>query len=116
MHQFIEGEIQKGRSPLEAGALAQLKPEFKKQIEKLSKDHKSPFSAILQTVYGQGGKAGAVKNYNEHQQQKQSTMQQEEQRFNQEYGQQQGGQGLDPAVAQILQQGQAILQQFKGQQ
>ncbi len=118
LHQFIEGEIQKGRSPLEAGALAQSKPEFKKHIDKLSKDHKAPFSALLKTVYGEGGKAEAVKQYNAQKEQKQTMMQQEQDRFNQQYGQeqQQQGQGLDPAVAQILQQGQAILQQFKGQQ
>ncbi len=52
LHQFLQGEIQKGRQPIEAGALAQLKKEFKDPIEKLTKDHKSPFSALLQTVYG----------------------------------------------------------------
>ena len=129
LSQFIEGEIKKGRSPLEAGAMAQLKPEFKKHIEKLSKDHKSPWSAILETVYGKGDKAEAVKAYNAQKQQKQTMMQQEEERFNQQYtnggggsaeqammqNQQQQGQGLDPSVAAILQQGQAILQKFKGQ-
>ena len=117
LHQFIEGEIQKGRSPDEAGALAQLKPEFKKHIEKLSKDHKAPFSALLKTVYGEGKKAESTRQYNARNQQKQTMMQQEEERFNQQYGQnqQQQGQGLDPSVAAILQQGQAILQQFKGQ-
>jgi hypothetical protein len=54
LHQFIEGEIQKGRQPLEAGALAQLKKEFADPIKKLTKDHKAPFSALLQTVYGGG--------------------------------------------------------------
>lgn len=114
LHQFIEGEIQKGRSPLEAGALAQLKPEFKRHIEKLSKDHKAPFSALLKTVYGEGGKAEAVKQYNAQKQQKQSMMQQEEERFNQQYGQgqQQQGQGLDPAVLAFMQEGKKVLQQF----
>lgn len=117
LHQFIEGEIQKGRSPDEAGAMAQLKPEFKKHIEKLSKDHKAPFSALLKTVYGESKKAEATRQYNARNQQKQTMMQQEEERFNQQYGQnqQQQGQGLDPSVAAILQQGQSILQQFKGQ-
>ncbi len=58
LHQFIQEQIQSGRSPLEAGALASLGKkggkDFKKIIEKMEKEHKSPFSAILQTVYGQG--------------------------------------------------------------
>jgi hypothetical protein len=51
LHQFISSEIQKGKSPLEAGALAQLQDPFKKIIKKLSEDHKTPFSSILQTAY-----------------------------------------------------------------
>ena len=111
LHQFIEGEIQKGRSPDEAGAMAQLKPEFKKHIEKLSKDHKAPFSALLKTVYGEGKKAESTRQYNARNQQKQTMMQQEQERFDQQYGQeqQQQGQGLDPDVAKILQASESIL-------
>ena len=54
LHQFISSEIEKGRSPIEAGALAELNGKFKNAIGKLTKDHKSPFSALLKTVYGEG--------------------------------------------------------------
>ncbi len=53
LHEFIVGEIQKGRNPLEAGALAQMQQPFKSVIKKLTEDHRSPFSSILQTVYGE---------------------------------------------------------------
>ncbi len=49
---FIKDHIGKGRQPLEAGALAQLDPKFKKVIAQIEKDHKSPFSAILESTYG----------------------------------------------------------------
>lgn len=49
---FLEDHINKGRQPLEAGALAQLDPTFKKIISKMEADHKAPFSSILQTIFG----------------------------------------------------------------
>ncbi len=49
---FIKNHIQQGRQPLEAGALAQLDPKFKKVISQIEKDHKTPFSAILESTYG----------------------------------------------------------------
>lgn len=61
LHQFIQGEIQQGRSPLEAGALAQANPKFKKVIQQISKDHKTDWSAILQTIFGGGQKAAQSK-------------------------------------------------------
>lgn len=56
LHQFILEQIQSGKSPLEAGALATLDkkggPKFKSIIEKITKQHKSPWASILETVYG----------------------------------------------------------------
>jgi hypothetical protein len=52
LHQYIDQEIKKGRSPIEAGALAQLQKKFMKSITKLTKDHKTPWSGILESVYG----------------------------------------------------------------
>lgn len=52
LHQFIDEQVKNGRSPLEAGALAQHDKRFSNIISKLSKDHKTPWSGILQTVYG----------------------------------------------------------------
>lgn len=56
LYDFLEKEIQSGRSPDEAGALAQMEKKggkgFKSIIDKIVKDHKAPWSAILQTVFG----------------------------------------------------------------
>ena len=52
LHQFIDQEVKKGRKPLEAGAIAQNDKRFKDVITKLSKDHKTPWSSILEAVYG----------------------------------------------------------------
>jgi hypothetical protein len=49
---FIKDHISKGRQPLEAGALARLDPKFNKIIAKIEADHKTPFSAILESTYG----------------------------------------------------------------
>lgn len=52
LFQFISDLIGKGRSPLEAGALAQLDKRFMKVIKSMETDHKTPFSSILQSVFG----------------------------------------------------------------
>lgn len=74
LHQFILDQMNQGRSPLEAGALASLEKkgqkDFKKIIKKIEGDHKAPWSAILQTVYGQGEKAQPQKPQQQAQQQK----------------------------------------------
>jgi hypothetical protein len=57
LHQFIDQEIKKGRTVIEAGAIAQQDKRFKDVISKLSKDHKSPWSNILESVYGSQQKA-----------------------------------------------------------
>lgn len=54
LHQFLKDEITKGRPPIEAGALAQSQDKFKNIIKKLSQDHKTDFSSILQSIYGSG--------------------------------------------------------------
>lgn len=54
LHQFIDQEIKKGRDVIQAGALAQNNKKFTKIISKLTKDHKTPWSSILQSVYGMG--------------------------------------------------------------
>lgn len=52
LNQFITEHMQKGRSPLEAGALAEMGGKFKDVIKKMVKDHKAPFSSILESVFG----------------------------------------------------------------
>lgn len=63
LHQFILQQIKSGRSPLEAGALAQQDKKggnrFISAINKLVKDHKAPWSAILESVYGGQAQAQA---------------------------------------------------------
>ena len=54
LFQFLTGEIQKGRQPIEAGALAETSGKFKKAIADMVKDHKAPFSSILESVFGGG--------------------------------------------------------------
>ena len=108
LHQFILGEIQKGRSPQDAAGRAifddSVKGKFQSIIKKIEKDHKAPWSQIVESIYG-GGQAG------------QSQQPQAPQQMQEPQGQTQGqtSQGLDPGVAQILQQGAALLQKFKGQ-
>lgn len=50
---FIKGEVDKGRPVLEAGAMANILDKFKPIIKKITEDHKTPFSSILQTIFGQ---------------------------------------------------------------
>jgi hypothetical protein len=94
LHQFIDQEVRKGRPLIQAGAIAQNDKRFADVINKLQKDHKTPWSNILQSIYG-----GALKE----QPQDQGQMQQG------------GGQNdIDPALQQLIQQGNSILQKFKG--
>ena len=95
LHQFLDQEIKKGRTPIEAGALAQLNKKFTSSITKLTKDHKTPWSGILQSVYGG------------QQSQAQPTQEQQTNQLNQ----QQPGQG-QAALMAILQK----LQQSRGGQ
>lgn len=85
LHQFIDQEVRKGRPLIQAGALAQNDRRFADVINKLQKDHKTPWSQILQSIYG-----GALKE----QAQDQGQMQKP---------QQGGGQGQN-RLASVLQQ------------
>lgn len=57
LDQFIMAEIQNGRSPIEAGALAQMQEPFKRIIKKITEDHQAPFASILDTIYGSSQQA-----------------------------------------------------------
>lgn len=60
LHIFLDQEIKKGTNVLKAGALARLNKNFDKLITKMEKDHKAPWSSILENVYGsQQSKQGA---------------------------------------------------------
>ena len=103
LHQFLNNEIRNGRNPIEAAAIAQNDKRFSSIIKNLMKKYKTPWSNLIQSIFGSGEQALP--------QQKQ--MQQGIQQMQQPMQNQQQGQGLDPAITQILQQGNAILQKFK---
>lgn len=100
LHQFMSESIGSGEDPIRAAASAILdkKKNFESVIRKMEKDHKTPWTAIVESIYGQ---QGVKKTPNQPEQGQQQPNQ--------------SGQGLDPGVAQILQQGNAIMQQFRGQ-
>jgi hypothetical protein len=52
LHQFISEQVKSGRRPIEAGAIAQNYKKFSDVIKKLSKDHKTNWSSIIESVYG----------------------------------------------------------------
>jgi len=99
LNQFIMSEIDNGREPLEAGALASLNPKFKKIIDKLTKDHKSPFSTLIQTVYGQNRQANQQLPQMQNQAQQTEPYQQASQQNNQ----------IGPGQQQLL----SVLQEVK---
>lgn len=105
LHQYITEEMQKGRSPLEAGAMASMQESFKKIIKQITTEHKAPFASILETVYGssmQPNKPGSELS-------RESLMQQ----FNQ--GQQaQQGQGK-AALLRTMQEMTKAVRQMRGQ-
>lgn len=60
LHKFISEEVTKGRSPIEAAALAQNDKRFADVIKKLTKDHKTSWSQIVEGIFGNGQYGGAV--------------------------------------------------------
>ena len=100
LFQFIDQEVKKGRSAIEAGAIAQNDKRFSQVINKLSKDHKTPWSNILESVFG-GNQTGQTTNSGSNQEQSQQM-------------QTQSNQGLDPWLAQLLQKGNEILKRARG--
>jgi len=60
LHQFIAQEVTKGRQPIEAAAIAYNDKRFQSVIKKLEKDNKTPWSNIVEGIYGGGQYGGAV--------------------------------------------------------
>jgi len=52
LFQFIQDNINQGKDLMQAGALAQNDSRFANIVQKISKDHKTNWSSILQTVFG----------------------------------------------------------------
>jgi len=121
LFQFIDQQVKQGVSPLEAGHKAQNEKKFSDVIKKMTGDNRTNFLNILEMIYGsEMNRQKSLKGFN---QKKKGFIEEERERFNEGYGdqlaqqnQQQGqqGQGIDPQLSQILQQGNAILQRFKG--
>jgi hypothetical protein len=76
LHQFIDQEVKKGRSVIQAGALAQNDKRFGDIIKKLTKDHKADWSSILETIYGGSQSPNATQQAQPPQQQQQAQQQQ----------------------------------------
>jgi hypothetical protein len=51
---FLDQAIRAGRNPIEAAAIAQNDKRFKPVIEKLMKTHKTPWSSIIEGIFGSG--------------------------------------------------------------
>ena len=54
LHSFIDQAIRAGRKPIEAAAIAQNDKRFGSIIQKLMKAHKTPWSSIIESSYGNG--------------------------------------------------------------
>jgi hypothetical protein len=89
LHEFLESEINKGRSHLEAGALSKISGKFNKIISKMEKDLGLKYSEILDSIYG-----------------KMASQQVEPQ--------QQSNQGLDPALMDIMNKIRSGMQKLQG--
>ena len=121
LFEFLNGHIQKGRSPLEAGALATLGDEGKKFsqiIKKIEKDHKTPWSGILKTIFGQEGERQSSLNKFNQKTKKPSVLDEERERFQRGYGQQmqeeqQQQQGSGQVKQQLMQAMQNLSQQLR---
>jgi hypothetical protein len=92
LFQFIQEEMRKGRTSLQAAGLAKLNGKYNSIIKKMEQDHKMPYSTIVESIFGQ-----------DPQSQGQPEMQQQQQQ------QQGGGQGQQ-ALMSILQK----IQQARG--
>lgn len=51
---FLDQEIRSGRNPIEAAAIAQNDKRFKSAIDKLMKAYKTPWSSIIESIFGSG--------------------------------------------------------------
>lgn len=56
---FLKEQVGMGRKPIEAGALAQADKRFQPTINKLSKENNTPWSSIIESVFGQEAKGAS---------------------------------------------------------
>lgn len=57
LNQFLETQIKKGKTPIEAAKLARGIMQFDPIIKKMEKDHKTNFLSIIESIYGLGEQA-----------------------------------------------------------
>jgi hypothetical protein len=88
LHGYILDQIKKGMSPLQAADSSNFLQKHKDIIKKITKDHKAPWSSIVESTYGQAGKAPIQE---EQMQQQPQQMQQQPQQIQQQV-QKQGNQ------------------------
>lgn len=70
LFQYLNEEIRKGRTPLQAAGLARLaSSKFLNQIKKLEKNHKTNWTSIIQSVFGNEGMANPSQQPQQEQQQ-----------------------------------------------
>lgn len=110
---YIENKINEGYSPTKAALSAQGESKLKSAIEKIKKDHKLDknfgFFDFIESLYGSPKQIPSKNSLSE-----EIEPQQQMQQGQSQQAPQQGSQGIDPQLAQILQQGSAILQRFRG--
>jgi hypothetical protein len=88
LFQFIDQSIRKGENPLEAGTKAINDKRFSSIIKKMTQDHKTPWSNILQSVFGmEMNRQKGLGKFNERLK-KPGIREEEMQRFQQAYGNQ----------------------------
>jgi len=112
LHAFIKEKIGKGVSPVQAATEAMNNKKFMNVIKKITQDHKTPWSSIVESIFGKGkGMDGstimdAVRGFQQEGQQQQSPQEMQQQA-------QQPQQG-DPQIKQrLLQTMQALTQQLR---
>ena len=96
LNQFMMQQIQSGRSPIEAGALAENDKKYSDVIKKMKKDHKSDWSSIIQSIFGTGQTAQPQQSQSSLQGQNQQPQGQQGQQ-----GQQQIGAGQQALMAML---------------
>lgn len=67
LHEHLKQEIAKGRTPIEAAAIAQHDKRFADTIKKLTKEHKTNWSSIIQSIFGTGERGGALQSSDQNQ-------------------------------------------------
>jgi len=121
LFQFLNEQLGRGLDPIQAGAIAQNDKRFGPIIQKMMKDHKTPWSNIVEGIFGKEmRRQSGLSKFNERLK-KPGVREQEMERFQQGYGQQpeqqqpQVDQGISPQIALLLQQGQQIINKYRGQ-